>query len=157
LTEGEQEKAAAVLETILGEFPHSRELQQAKKSLDQATQRRSDAQNQIARAKESFDRCGWREGAERCLHAVPFAARDPVIRAALVAALELAAAHCVETNWREAEYLLECMKSVQPSAVFPSETIHRIEKGKQEEFVLECLAEVNELEAQGDLEEALLR
>lgn len=157
LTEGEYEKATALLHPALSEFPQNRELLQLKKSLDQHIQRRTDAQTQISRAEASFKRQAWRDGAEKCLHAAPFASRDPVVRRAIVSTLEQAAADCVEVNWREAEYLLQCVTSIQPSAIFLPEILKQIEYRKQDEAVQECLAEAQELETHKDFEDALRR
>ncbi len=157
LAEGEHEEAGTILQNVLAEYPGRRELQQLKKALDQAVQRRMEAQNQVSRAEDCFQRGAWREGAEKCLHAAPFSIRDPFIRGALLNTLERAASNCVAANWREAEYLLQCMKGVQPSIVLPSEIVQRIERSKQDESIQECLSEAHEFQVHEEFDKALNR
>ena len=155
LHEGEHARAAEILQRVQAEFPQNRDLQLLRKSLDQAIQRRTEAQKLLALARELFAKSSWRAGGETCLRAGPLSSRDPVIRKEILDTLEAAAAKALESEWRSAEFLLQCMSELQPDGSRPAAVQAKVAQAKQDEVVLEYLAQAKRLQGRGDLDGAL--
>ena len=154
LAQGAHAEAAALLQRALKQFPQNRELQQSNKTLEQAVQRRTDAEKLLESARQSFQKKAWREGGDFCLRAGPLAMRDPVVRPRVFSALESAASAAVNQEWRHAEYLLDCMSQLQPNLARPEVIQRQIASAKNEEAVRQVLDQANDLKAQGDFERA---
>jgi eukaryotic-like serine/threonine-protein kinase len=155
LHKGEHAEAAETLQRAQAEFSQNRDLQLLRKSLDQAIQRRTEAQRLLVLARELFRKGSWHEGGETCLRAGPLSSRDPVVHKDILETLEAAAAKAVESEWRSAEFLLKCMSELQPDASRPVTVQAKVAQAKQDEVVLEYLAQAKRLQGQGDLEAAL--
>ena len=154
LARGEHSDASAVLQRALAEFPQHRDLQLLRKSLDQAAQRRREAQKLLTRAQELFGQGAWREGGDTCLRAGPLASRDPVVLKEILDALQAAAHAAVGADWRQAEFLLQCMSQLEPGAL-PAAVQEKVENARRDELVNECLAEAKRMQSRGNLQEAI--
>jgi len=155
IAEGSHSEAASLLSRAQAEFPLSRELQQLSKSLQQAAQKRADAEKLVDEARALFAKRAWREGADLCMRAWPLILRDAVARNGVLYTLESAASSAVAHDWRHAEYLLQCMAQLQPHVALRDEIKDQIARAQQEEAIQEILRKATENQAQGDLVRAL--
>jgi tetratricopeptide (TPR) repeat protein len=155
LAAGALAEAAALLQRAQGAYPQNRDLQQVGKSIEQATQRRSDAEKLLDGARASFGKQAWHEGADLCLRIGPLSLRDPVVRKEALSTLEQAALTVVDRDWRNAEYLLQCMAQLQPNVAPPAAIQDKISSARQEESIQTSLEAANQWQAKADLTRAL--
>jgi serine/threonine protein kinase len=155
LAQGSHSEAASLLQRAQAEFPQTRDVQQAAKSLDQAVQRRQDCRKVLADAENRFSSRAWREGGDLCLRAGPLSTRDPIARQELLSLLERAASEAADHAWHHADYLLQCISQIQPSITGPAVVQAKVAAGKRDESIREILAAAKRWENQGDIEHAL--
>ncbi len=155
LAQGDHAEADASLRRAQAEFPHNRDLQQLAKTLEQAVQRRADAEKLLENAHRLFEKQAWNEGADVCIRAGPLLTRNPVTRSKLLALLESAASAAADRDWRSAEYLLQSIAQLQPTAEVPAGIAQKISSAKQEESIQETIAAANQRQVQGDVIGAL--
>jgi serine/threonine-protein kinase len=155
LGQGSHAEAAALLRRAQAEFPGNRELQQLNKTLEQAAKRRSDAEKLLEQSRILFSKQAWREGADICVNAGPLTMRDPVERSKVISSLESAASSAAEHDWRNAEYLLQCLSQLQPNVAPPAAIRSRIAQAKQEESIKEVVSAATSSESRGDFGGAL--
>lgn len=153
--EGVHSEAASILRRSLAEFPQNRELQQASKALEQSVQRRADAETLLDSARGFFAKGNWREGADVCSRIGPLVTRDPIIRNKVLGSVESAASTAANQDWRHAEYLLQTLSQLNPSAVVPDAIQEKIVNAKREESIREFLDEAKRRQAQAGIENAL--
>jgi hypothetical protein len=155
IAQGSHTEAGAILQRAQSEFPQNRDLQQAAKTLEQAAQRRTDAEVLLHGADELFKKQSWREGADTCMRVAPLSARDPMVRSKALSALESAASAAAPSEWRHAEYLLQCMAQLQPGVQASEAIKQKIGRAQREESIREILDDARRQGERGEFDRAL--
>ncbi len=155
MSEGAHSDAASILKRALAEFPQSRDLQQASKTLDQAVQRRVDAEKLLEAARSLFSKRSWREGADVCQRIGSLATRDAIVRNKVLGCVESAASAAADQDWRHAENLLQTLSQLNPNAAVPDAIQEKIVRAKREESIRGFIDEAKRRQAQAGIENAL--
>jgi len=152
---GEYAKAREVVREALVEFPDDKELQGLESLAGQAIKRSSDAgvlleQGQALCVERKYD-----EGLDALRKAERLDERNPLIRAALLSAILQRARDLMSSDWRAAEPLVAEAHDLDAGDPVVRSLSSLIEDYKRQEAVGKFVLEARDLQASGDLPNAL--
>jgi serine/threonine protein kinase len=157
LAGGDYARARDLLRTAMTEFPGDRELSGLEALGRQALQRASEAEQWLQRGQKlCFDR-KFGEGLEALRKAASLDSRSAVIRAALLGALVEQARTLLGQDWRAAEPLIEQALHIDSGHAVAKSLQGLVLDYKRQEILNDCVFQVREMQASGDLKGALAK
>jgi serine/threonine-protein kinase len=157
LANGDYGRARDLLRTAINEFPNDRELMGLEGLVQQALQRSAEAEQWLQRGQKlCFDR-QFGEGLEALRKAASLDSRNAVIRAALLNALVEQARTLLGQDWRAAEPLIDQALHLDGGHAVAKSLHGLILDYKRQEIIHDCVLQVREMQAHGDLKGALAR
>ena len=152
---GDYARARDLLRTAISEFPNDGELSGLDRLVQQALERAAEAEQWLQRGQQlCFDR-QFGEGLEALRKAATLDNRNAVIRAALLNALVEQARSVLGQDWRAAEPLIEQALNIDGGHPLAKSLQGLVLDYKRQEIVNDCVAQVRETQANGDLNGAI--
>ena len=154
---GDYVRARDLVRTAISEFPNDRELSGLERLAQQALERAAEAEEWLQRGQKlCFDR-QFGEGLEALRKAALLDSRNAVIRAALLNALVEQARSVLGQDWRAAEPLIEQALNIDGGHPLARSLQGLVLDYKRQEVLNDCVSQVREMQANGDLTGALAR
>ena len=145
------------MRTALAEFPEDRELAELERLAEGALGRAAEAEEWLQRGQKlCFDR-QFGEGLEALRKAASLDNRNAVIRAALLNALVEEARSVLGQDWRAAEPLIEQALNIDGGHPLARSLQGLVLDYKRQEILNDCVSQAREMQANGDLSEALAK
>jgi serine/threonine protein kinase len=151
----EFDKALESVQRALKEFPEDGELLALQKQAGQGMERKSEAQRALAEGNELFARGEFEAGIAVLKKARELDQRNPAIRSALAARLIERARQLLDSDWRAAGELVDRALELEPGHAGAKSIRILLEDRRREEFVDQAVAQIRELQTNGDLAGAL--
>jgi serine/threonine protein kinase len=157
LAAGDYARARDLVRTAISEFPHDRELSGLERLAQQALERASEAEEWLQRGQKlCFDR-QFGDGLEALRKGASLDNRNAVIRAALLNALVEQARSVLGQDWRAAEPLIEQALNIDGGHPLAKSLQGLVLDYKRQEILNDCVSQVREMQANGDLSGALAK
>jgi eukaryotic-like serine/threonine-protein kinase len=154
---GDYAKAWDLVRTASSEFLNDGELSGLERLVQQALERAAEADEWLQRGQKlCFDR-EFGEGLEALRKAASLDNRNAVIRAALLNALVEQARALLSQDWRAAEPLIEEALNIDSGHPLAKSLQGLVLDYKRQEILNDCVSQVREMQAQGDLSGALAK
>ena len=125
------------------------------KQAGQGMERKSEAQRALAEGNDRFARGEFEAGIAVLKKARELDQRNPAIRSALAARLVERARQLLDSDWRAAGELVDRALELEPSHTAAKSMRILLEDRRREEFVDQAVAQIRELQTNGDLAGAL--
>jgi len=148
-------KAAALTTDALAEFPNDPELLALQQQVQQSQQRTSDAKATAARGKELYEAGSAPEGLALMREAFKSDAHNSAIRNQLVEFLLKQASTYLDQDWRAAEPLIQEALELDSGQPLARNLSTLLRDKCQDEEVSSALSRARELQAQGNIADAI--
>lgn len=155
LSVGEYGKANEVVRQALSEFPDDQELQGLRSSIGGSIQRSEEAGALVREGQKLISQERFEEGLEMLRRAERLDEHNPAIRAALMTAILKRARELMLQNWRAAEPLVAEAMELDGADPVVRSLAALLENYKRQESISRLIAESRNLQATGNLPEAL--
>ena len=155
LEASEFDKALESVQRALKEYPDDGELLALQKQAGQGMERKSEAQRALTEGNDLFARGEFEAGIAVLKKARELDQRNPAIRSALAARLTDRARQLLDSDWRAAGELVDRALELEPGHAGAKSMRILLEDRRREEFVDQAVAQIRELQTNGDLAGAL--
>ena len=154
---GDYGRARELVRTALAEFPEDRELAELERLAEGALGRAAEAEEWLQRGQKLCSDRQFGEGLEALRRAASLDSRNAVIRAALLNALVEEARSVIGEDWRAAEPLIEQALNIDAGHPLARSLQGQVLDYKRQEILNDCVSQAREMQANGDLTEALAK
>jgi serine/threonine-protein kinase len=152
---GDYERALVVLRQAGEEFPDDAELAELEKLIQQGKDRMGEALRLLGEGQGMLAAGHFQEGLEVLRKAHRQDERNPAVQQALLDALAERAQTVLETDWRDAEVLLQEALVLDPSHRLAKSLRILAQDRKREELIQFCVTQARRAQVQGDIGGAL--
>jgi len=152
---GDYARAVALSEAAEAEYPHDPELAQLKQMASDSAARAEEATKLLSEGKALSQDKSFDEGIGTMRRALDLNPRSQTIKSAIVEALVERARAVVDSDWREAEPLIQQALEIDPSHLLAKNLRIIAQDRKRDEAVNNCFTQARQFRASGDIESAL--
>src|SRR5215469_15677544 len=157
LSTGNYGRARDIVRAAVAEFPQDEELSGLAHVVQRESDRAAEADEWLQRGQKLCANRNFGEGLEGLRKAASLDARNAATLAALAIALVDAARTVLDSDWRAAELLIEEALSIDGGHLLAKSLQGQVLDRKRQEVVNNCLSQVRDMRAKGDVPGALAK
>lgn len=152
---GEYDRALTLVADAVQEFPSDPELLTLEKAVRHSLERAADSQRLVEEGRAAWQDGRHDEGLQLFRQAYETDPASTTARAALLDALIAAARNRIDSNWQQADQLLQQVLELDPRNPMATSLQQLVNDKREDEFVTGVLSEARRHDAEGRVQQAL--
>jgi len=152
---GEYDRALTLIADAIQEFPNDPELLTLEKAVRQGLERAADSQRLVEEGRAAWRDGKYDEGLRLFRQANEKDPASATARTALLDALIAAARNRIDSNWQQADQLLQQAQELDPGNPMATSLQQLVNDKREDEVVTNVLSEARRYDAEGEIQKAL--